>query len=209
MPQDVVITKSSFSAEDFKASILAQLESVAEKAATESFKPEVAEPRDIWNLYAIGPISLGGPIPTPMPNSQQVIRAGENVIVATIMIVRRDIASLNLPYKLDYSTGNLDTWTKEPTYSAMQDGSLAGTPFPPNTDYVFTVDIFRFTASATGCFEMNICAVLTSCTGEPSDFAGFVRVVDKVDNDFPIPGIPFEPRTTVDTGIRFMVYPTP
>lgn len=195
---------AEMTAEDLQAMLEAQLQSAYEEAMArrDELAPEVAEPFPMWNLYAIGPIQLGaglwgtGAPPPYVPH--QVIRVGEQALVATVLIVAFPLYQFGLPYEVTYGTGELKSWQLgPPDLQYVSNGNL-------NPTSPFVVDIFSFQPRTAGLYEMNICARIFGCQGDPTPpFSGFARLVQKIDPSLFF----FEPTITYDTGVRFQVYP--
>ncbi len=209
MAELIVKSASKVTAEDVKARVEATLQAIYERPA-----PEVAEPVGIWNLFAIGPFAPTGASPwsTGALNANQVITVGETFFIVTVLVAGPEIASFHLPYKLRYSTGDLDTWASQPAYGVLNSGFLIAPNIGP---FSVTIDVAEFVAGPTGCFETNICAQIFTCDGKPAlNYAGFVRVVLKLDPESPtnpgtgspLPFVPSESAVVTDTGIRFQVY---
>ena len=98
---------------------------------------------------------------------------------------------------MTYGTGELKGWSSGP-------GELQHTSrgkLNPASPWV--IDVFNFTARNAGLYEMNICARILGCDGDPAPpFSGFARSITKIDPSIFV----FEPNTVYDSGMRFQVY---
>jgi hypothetical protein len=193
------------SAEDIKAEIEAMLQAAYEEALTRP-KPQQADPGPPfeWDVFGFGPIQVGTgafPFTGPPYLPHQVVRVGETAFIVTILlfgpVVTGVLTPFLLPVEVRYNTGNLTTWSLGPA-NLQQVNNLNlinGLPF--------LVDVFGFTATTPGTYEMNIRARIQDAGGgNTPPFAGFARRIQKID-----PGLFFpEPGVTFDTGLKFEVY---
>jgi hypothetical protein len=194
--------------EDAKAELEARLHAALDEAAARQ-SAEVASPQGWWDIIAIGPIKVGAVLTPPgplfgqplLPN--QVIRAGESAFLATVIITNpfgpsappasQILGGFALPYEVNYTTGNVTTWTAGPSGSV--NGNLNLLPFK--------VDFLPLDTSTPGLYELNVSArIFDALGGGTPPFSGFARRVIDVDPDlfFPAPGLQF------DTPIRYQVY---
>ncbi len=210
--------QAKVTAEQLKAQIEARLRAAYEKAAAK-VQPELAEPKDWWDLYAIGPIQPGagyyGVDPPPFePN--RVIRVGEEAYIATILILNpfplsvppaglipaEVLSNFCLPYTIEYHTCDTTNCVKGPAnLNVTHEDHLYPGVF-------FYVDLLHFVAEKEGCiFETNICGRILGCEYEgrkcvAPPFAGFVRWVADIDEDLFLGSEYLE----FDNPVRFMVY---
>lgn len=205
----VVPADSGVTAEDVKTMLTAQLEAAHKQAMLEAQSNvaiEIAEPEGFlaWDVFGLGPVELGAGVfpfsgPPYLPN--QVIRVGDTALVATILVFGPGFTSFitpfAVPYQISYSTGDLKSWTL--AEAALQ-GTNSGNLIP---NLPFVVDVFEFTPTRAGLYEMNICAQILDATGGTAPpFAGFARSISKIE---PLLFQP-QPNVMIDTGIKFQVY---
>lgn len=198
---------------DVKAAVEARVKAALEEAA-QSERPEVAEPLNWWDMYALGPVqplALNGPLPP-----HQVIKVGEVAYVASVIVLNpfnivapgmsaADILSnFALPYEVRFQTGNVTNWTLgQPDMNFVVAGP--GQHLVPGQ--AVYVDVIQFTGSTPGLYEMNVSCRLLGATPpfvNAPQFAGFARYVGDFDADMfgsSTPGFQF------DVPIRFQVYP--
>jgi len=216
MPQQEVLVKATArkpTADDMKAVIEAQLQSALETALT-SARPEVAEPLYWWNVFGFGPIQPGAGItsvvgfnPPLLPN--QVIRAGEDAYVASIIVLNPFVVpggtpptpseilqTFALPYEVNFQMANLTSWSA--AGSLTSSGSFV--PGGPS----FYVNLITLPAQPPGLYEMNITARVFGAGGNPAPpFSGFAKSVLDLDADlFIASGAEWR----IDHPIRYQVY---
>ncbi len=176
-------------------------------------EPQIAEPLDWWDIYALGPVQPGASMAPPasfagplLPN--QVIRMREYAYVATIILLNPSFPSpgvsaaellsrFALPYEVEYATGELKRWQPAPAYlQHVSSGTLSPGVY-------WAVDVFPFIAQDEGVFEMTITARIFGCdrTIAPP-FAGYATLVQDIDRDM----FGFGPRLQQDQSVRFQVY---
>jgi hypothetical protein len=196
--------RPGLTAADVKTMLEAQLRNAYEEALKKP-STQVAEPSGAfgWDVFGFGPIQLGAtsfPFPGAPFLPHQIIRVGESGLVATVLVggplFTATVAQFLPPVEYTYTTGQLNTWTIGPAnLQNMSNSNLSGNPFD--------VDIFSFTPTVPGLYEMNInVRIKDSLGGNTPPFSGFASRIQKFD-----PGI-FLPSPTVlfDTGIKFQVY---
>jgi hypothetical protein len=191
-------------AADVKAMVEAELRAAYEKSLTLP-KKEIAEPEGPfgWDVLGFGPIQFAGVFPFSGPPflPNQIVRVNEQAFVVTILlfgpIFTAVLTPFLLPVEITYNTGELKNWTVGPA-NLQQTNNLNlinGLPF--------LVDVFPFTATQAGLFEMNICArILDAGGGNTPPFSGFARRIQKIE---PILFQP-QPNVVFDTGMKFQVY---
>ncbi|HKQ74720.1 MAG TPA: hypothetical protein VJ810_13595 [Blastocatellia bacterium] len=196
--------RPGLTAADVRSMLEAQLRNAYEEAL-KTPSTEVAEPSGAfgWDVFGFGPIQLGAtafPFPGAPFLPHQIIRVGESALVATVLVggplFTATVAQFLPPVEYTYTTGQLNTWTIGPAnLQNVSNSNLSGNPFD--------VDIFSFTPTIPGLYEMNInVRIKDSLGGNTPPFSGFASRIQKFD-----PGI-FLPSPTVlfDTGIKFQVY---
>lgn len=210
---EIASTAQSQTAADIKATVEARVRAALEEAMLRE-RPEIAEPENWWNVYALGPVqplAFGSPLPP-----HQIIKAGETAFVATVMVLNPFqivapglsaadlLSSFSLPYEVRYQTGNVTSWTLgQADMNVVHAGPTEH--LVPGT--AFYVDVLQFTGSTPGLYEMNVSCRLLGATPpfvNAPQFAGFARAVTDLDADLflaPTPGMQF------DVPIRFQVYP--
>ena len=206
----------SLGLDELKEEIKARVQTALEEYAMRP-REEVAEPLRWWDLLTIGPIQEDAELVPPGPLAglgprlpHQVIRVGESAAVFTVLLLNPFfpqpgalsacslLSNFALPYEVQYSTGNLVTWSLGPAnMNVTQD--IAN--FVPGE--CFAIDTLEFTADEVGIYQMNVSARVLDALNNPTPaFAGFARAVFDIDPDllFPAPVLHF------DLPIRFMVY---
>jgi hypothetical protein len=190
------------------ADVRAMIEAQVRKAYEESLKlprKEVAEPSGLfgWDVFGFGPVQLGAtpyPLPGPPFLPHQIIRVGESALVATVLIFgpifTATVAQFLPPVEYTYRTGQLDTWTIGPAnLQNVSNSNLSGNNFE--------IDIFSFTPTVPGLFEMNInVRIKDALGGNTPPYSGFASRTEKFDPAMFLP----EPTVHFDTGVKFQVY---
>lgn len=202
-------------AQDAIADLQAMIENkvaAAYQEAQSQPKSQIAEPYPWWDLYAVGPIQFGASVTPPagfggplLPN--QILRIGEQGVVFTILVLNPSfpapsaatlISNFALPYRVQYNTGDLSSWTLGP--ANLQ--AISGGNFIPNLP--FAVNAFPFTAQNEGLFEMNISARILGANNNPAPpFAGYATAIRDIDSSL---FLNQGPRWQFDQPIRFQVY---
>lgn len=193
--------------DDVKAMVTAHLEEAYKEAiSSQKSSAEIADPGGdfAWDVLGFGPIELGAGVfpfagPPYLPN--QVIRVGDTAVIVTVLVFSPQFTTVltpfQVPYEIKYRTGDLTNWVLAPAeFQGENTGQLA-----PNVPFV--VDVFEFTPTQAGIYELNISAQILDATGGTAPpFSGFARRIQKIE---PLIFLP-EEDVLYDTGIKFQVY---
>jgi hypothetical protein len=196
--------RPGLTAADVRSMLEAQLSNAYEEAL-KTPSTEVAEPSGAfgWDVFGFGPIQLGAtsfPFPGAPFLPHQIIRVGESALVAAVLVggplFTATVAQFLPPVEYTYTTGQLNTWTNGPAnLQHVSNSNLSGNPFD--------VDIFSFTPTVPGLYEMNInVRIKDSLGGNTPPFSGFASRIQKFDPGIFLPA----PAVLFDTGIKFQVY---
>jgi hypothetical protein len=191
----------SMSAEQVKAIVEARVKAAIDEGS-KRVTPQIAQPQNWWNIWAMGPFQVTGPGSPLLPH--KVIRIGETFYVATViwlnptlvlpggMTACQVLSGLGCNCLIDYCTNDLCNFKQVPAFSPKD----VKVPMASGTCYY--VDVREFTAGQgmESCiYEMNICAGITGCQPVSIGLAGFVTEVYDFDADvfYPPAGPPAPP----------------
>jgi hypothetical protein len=176
-------------------------------------RPELAEPRFWWEVFAIGPFQAGALDVPPADLVDQpllphrIIQVGESATIFTVVLLNPIfpdpslsacdiITGFDARIELNYFTAN--TQTMQPVTALSASKCLRTV-----RNVCFYVDEFTFTPRDPAClYETNICARLCNCERLPiQPFGAFVRWIADLDADliFGSPGLEF------NNPVRYMV----
>lgn len=156
------------------------------------------------DMLLVGPFQFFGPPGNPPFPPSDVVRVGEQAIVAVIQVYAPlpDVAgtapAFALPYEIRLRTGSLHSWNlAEPALQQTINGNLAA------NNLVF-IDFFVFTPTQPDLCEMNAWIDVLDANNNPSGVGGFARSVIPV---APPVLFPVDPAPS-DTGLRFAAVAT-
>jgi hypothetical protein len=223
----------SMSAEQVKAIVEARVKAAIDEGS-KRVTPQIAQPQNWWNIWAMGPFQVTGPGSPLLPH--KVIRIGETFYVATVIWLNptlvlpggmtpcQVISGLGCICDLDYCTIDMCN-LKSVTAFSPKDIKVQ---LVSGTCYYVNVQQFTAVSGTESCiYEMNICAGILGCQNLPTALAGFVTEVYDFDADVfyppapplppPVPPMPMPVPPTPYPGtaagwrfnqpIRFQIYP--